>query len=141
LFPRLQLINAGIDPDSDISAIYTGGHDAAIIAVYNGDADIGIAYDDARRSIRKTNPDVGDKVIVFNLTDEIPNDIVAASTLLPSSLRTAIYDAIANYLATEEGEAVLDSVYGWTSIRGAEDSEFDVVRDAAEALGITEPLG
>ena len=141
LFPRLQLINAGIDPDSDISAIYTGGHDAAIIAVYNGDADIGIAYDDARRSIRKTNPDVGDKVIVFNITGEIPNDIVAASTLLPSSLRTAIYDAIANYLATEEGEAVLDSVYGWTSIRGAEDSEFDVVRAAAEALGITEPLG
>ena len=80
-------------------------------------------------------------MIVFNLTDEIPNDIVAASTLLPSSLRTAIYDAIANYLATEEGEAVLDSVYGWTSIRGAEDSEFDVVRAAAEALGITEPLG
>ena len=55
LFPRLQLINAGIDPDSDISAIYTGGHDAAIIAVYNGDADIGISYDDAAaRSARRT---------------------------------------------------------------------------------------
>ena len=141
LFPRLQLINAGIDPDNDISAIYTGSHDAAVVAVYNGDADIGLAYDDARRSIRKTNPDVGDKVIVFNLTGEIPNDIVAASTLLPSSLRTAIYDAVANYLATEEGEAVFDSIYGWTDIAKVDDSEFDIVRDAADKLGITERPG
>jgi ABC-type phosphate/phosphonate transport system substrate-binding protein len=84
---------------------------------------------------------VGDKVIVFNLTGEIPNDIVAASTLLPSSLRTAIYDAVANYLATEEGEAAFDSIYGWTDIAKVDDSEFDIVRDAADKLGITERPG
>ncbi|MBC8363984.1 MAG: phosphate/phosphite/phosphonate ABC transporter substrate-binding protein [Actinobacteria bacterium] len=141
LFPRLQLINAGIDPDEDINIVYTGGHDAAVVAVYNGDADIGLSYDDARRSIRKTNPDVGDKVIVFNITGEIPNDIVAVSTLLPQSLRNAIYDAIAGYLATEVGEEMFDEIYGWTDIRGAEDSEFDIVRAAARELGITEPPG
>ena len=141
LFPRLQLINAGVDPDSDITAVYTGGHDAAVTAVYNGDADIGLSYDDARRSMRKTNPDVGDKVIVFNITGEIPNDIVAASTLLPQSLQDAIYDAIAGYLATDAGEEMFDEIYGWTDIRRATDSEFDIVRAAAEALGITEPPG
>ena len=70
LFPKLQLIIAGIDPDADIDVVYTGSHDAAVTAVYNGDADIGLAYDDARRSIRKSNPDVGDRVIVFNITDD-----------------------------------------------------------------------
>ena len=90
---------------------------------------------------RKSNPDVGDKVIVFNITDEVPNDVVAASSLLPDSLQTAIYEAIHAYLETEEGEAVFDEMYGWTSIRRAVDSDFDVVRAAAEALGITEPLG
>ena len=141
LFPKLQLINAGVDPDADIDVVYTGSHDAAVIAVYNGDADIGLSYDDARRSIRKTNPDVGDKVIVFNITGEIPNDIVAIRTELPGDLKTAIYDAIEAYLATEEGETMFDDIYGWTDIRGAEDSEFDIVRAAAQALGITEPPG
>ena len=84
---------------------------------------------------------MGDKVIVFNITDEVPNDVVAASSLLPDSLQTAIYEAIHAYLETEEGEAVFDEMYGWTSIRRAVDSDFDVVRAAAEALGITEPLG
>ena len=141
LFPALQLIEAGIDPINDITPIFTGGHDAAVVAVYNGDADIGVSYDDARRSLRKEKTDVGDKVIVFNVTPEVPNDVVAASTLLPASLRTAIYNAIYAYLETDEGEAVFDETYGWTSIRRATESDFDVVRNAAEALGITEPLG
>ena len=141
LFPALQLIEAGIDPVKDIIPIFTGGHDAAVVAVYNGDADVGLSYDDARRSLRKEKTDVGDKVIVFNITSEVPNDVVAASTLLPASLRTAIYNAIYAYLETEEGEAVFDETYGWTSIRRAVESDFDVVRKAAEALGITEPVG
>ena len=103
---------------------------------YGNDADIGISYDDARRSLRKEKLDVGEKVIVFNLTPEIPNDVIAASTLLPASLRDAIYNAISAYLMTEEGEAVMDEIAGWTDIRPAVESEFDVVREAAEA-GIT----
>ena len=141
LFPALQLIEAGIDPVKDITPIFTGGHDAAVVAVYNGDADIGVSYDDARRTLRKEKLDVGDKVIVFNITSEVPNDVIAASSLLPDSLQTAIYNSIAAFLDTEEGEAAWDEAYGWTSIRPAVDSDFDVVRAAAEALGITEPLG
>ena len=141
LFPALQLIEAGIDPVNDITPIFTGGHDAAVVAVYNGDADIGVSYDDARRTLRKEKLDVGDKVIVFNITSEVPNDVVAASSLLPDSLQKAIYDSIAAFLDTDEGEAAWDEAYGWTSIRPAVDSDFDVVRAAAEALGITEPLG
>ena len=36
---------------------------------------------------------------------------------------------------------MFDEIYGWTDIRGAEDSEFDIVRAAARELGITEPPG
>jgi phosphonate transport system substrate-binding protein len=132
LFPSLQLIQAGIDPKSDITPIFAGGHDGAVAAVYNDDADIGLAYDDARRSLRKEKLDVGEKVIVFNLTPEIPNDVVAISTLLPSSLKAAIYNAISAYLSTDEGEAVMDEIAGWTDIRPAVESDFDVVRQAAE---------
>ncbi len=141
LFPALQLINAGVDPANDITPIFTGGHDGAVAAVYGGDADVGLSYDDARRSLRKEKLDVGEKVTVFNITSEIPNDVVAASSLLPDSLQDAIYDAVAAYLQTEEGEAVFDEVYGWTDIRRAEESDFDIVREAAQALGITEPPG
>lgn len=137
VFPQLQLLTIGIDIENDISYEYLGSHDNAVAAVYNGDFDIGLSFDDARRSLRRDNPDVGSKVIVFNITDDIPNDVVAVAGTVPDSLSDAIFDAIAKYLATEEGEAVLDEIYGWTDIRRATESDFDIVREAAEKLGVT----
>ncbi|MEZ5246274.1 MAG: PhnD/SsuA/transferrin family substrate-binding protein [Acidimicrobiales bacterium] len=141
LFPALDLTNLGIDPATGITPIFTGGHDAAVTAVYDGSAKFGLSFDDARSTIDDVNPDVGEKVIVFSITDEIPNDVVAVRTALPQSLKDAIYDAIDAYLQTEEGEAVFDEIYSWTDIAPANDADFDVVREAATALGITEPPG
>ncbi len=141
LFPALQLTNLGIDPTSDVTPVFTGGHDAAVTAVYNGDATFGLSFDDARRTIRSEQTDVGEQVIVFNITEEIPNDVVAVRSALPDSLKEEIYTAIEEFLATEEGEAIFDEIYGWTDIRPAVEADFDVVREAAAALGISEPPG
>ncbi len=141
LFPALELLNMGIDPQTDITPIFAGSHDAAVTAVLNGDADIGLSFDDARRNIRQEEPDVGEKVVVFSITGEIPNDVVAVRSELPGTLKTAIYDTVEAYLATDEGEAVFDQIYSWTDIRPATESDFDIVRQAAAELGISEPPG
>ena len=139
LFPALELTELGLDPQGDVDAIFANGHDASVTAVLNGDADVGLSYDDARREIRDEQPDVGEKVIVFSITDEIPNDVVAVRSDLPGSLKQAIYDTVDAYLQTEEGEAVFNEIYEWTEIRPAVESDFDIVREAAATLGISEP--
>jgi len=141
LFPALELTNLDIDPTADVTPIFSGGHDAAVTAVYNGDAKFGLSFDDARRTIRSEQTDVGEKVIVFSITDEIPNDVVAVRSELPDSLKEAIYSAVEEFLATEDGEVIFDAIYGWTDIQPATDADFDIVREAATALGITEPPG
>jgi phosphonate transport system substrate-binding protein len=138
VFPQLQLFNLGIDIEEDLEYSYLTSHDATVAAVYNGDFDIGLSFDDARRTLRKEKTDVGEKVIVFNVTDNIPNDVVAVRSGLPDSLQLAIFDATKTYLGTEEGEAVFDEIYGWTDIRLARDEDFDVVREAAVKLGVAE---
>ena len=137
MFPQLQLLNAGIDIENDITYAYLGSHTDTVAAVYNGDADVGLSFDDARRNIRVDSPDVGSKVIVFNITDEIPNDVVVARGELPDELVQAVYDATEAFLETEDGVALFDEIYGWTAIRPAVESDFDVVREAAEKLGVT----
>jgi phosphonate transport system substrate-binding protein len=138
VFPQLQLVNAGIDIETDLEYSYLTSHDATVAAVYNGDFDIGLSFDDARRTLREEQPDVGEKVIVFNITDPIPNDVVAVRGELPEDLRMAIFDATKAYLETEEGEAVFDEIYEWTDIRLADDADFDIVREAAVKLGVAE---
>ena len=136
VFPILQLINAGLDPETDVTYSYLGSHTDTIAAVYNGDFEVGLSFDDARRNIRTDSPDVGSKVIVFNITDEIPNDVVVARGELPASLIQAVYDATEAFLSTDEGVAIFDEIYGWTGIRPAVDADFDIVRQAAVELGI-----
>jgi len=134
IFPKVQLINAGIAEDQYVS-VFSGGHDASVMAVYNGDADIGVSFDDARRQVRDENPDVGEKVIVFNITPDIANDVIAARAALPASLRQAFFDAINDYIATEEGEAVMDSLYSWTAITVPDPTSFQGIVDAIAMLG------
>jgi len=137
LYPQLQLFELGIDIESDLEYSYLTSQPAAVQAVYNGDFDIGVSYDDARRAIREDYPDVGEKVIVFNINDQqIPNDVVAVRGDLPDSLKAAIFDATKTYLGTEEGEVIFDDIYGWTDIRLANDEDFDIVREAAEQAGV-----
>jgi len=136
LYPSLQLKNAGIDYTSDITQVFAGSHDGVIAGLYNGDAKFGVSYDDARRTLRKTNPDVGEKVIAMGITAEIPNDVVAVRTDLPEDIKAQIYQILSDYISTDEGAAVMDEIYGWTDIVPAVNSEFDVVKQAAEEFGL-----
>lgn len=138
VYPQLQLLNLGIDIENDINYEYLGSHDSTVAAVYDGTFDIGLSYGDARRTLRKDKTDVGTKLIVFNITPDIPNDVITANGSLPQSLLDAMYAAIETYLGTEEGELVLDEIYGWTDIRPAVETDFDVVREAVKKLGISQ---
>jgi phosphonate transport system substrate-binding protein len=136
LYPSLQLKNLGIDYTSDITQVFAGSHDGVIAGIYNGDAKFGVAYDDARRTLRKTNNDVGEKVIAIGITAEIPNDVVAVRSDLPEDVKAKIYQILSDYIQTDEGLAVMDDIYGWTDIVPAVNSEFDVVKQAAEEFGL-----
>ena len=51
-------------------------------------------------------------------------------------MKEKIYQILSDYLATDEGLAVMDEIYGWTDIVPAENSEFDIVKQAAEEFGL-----
>ena len=136
LYPSLQLKNAGISYTSDIVQRYAGSHDGVISGLYNGDAKFGVTYDDARRTLVKTNPDVGEKVIAFAITEEIPNDVVAVRSDLPADMKEKIYTILSDYISTDECAAVMDEIYGWPGLVPAVNSEFDVVKQAAEEFGL-----
>lgn len=138
IFPTIQLQNAGITDDQYESLFFGGSHDLAVTAVYNGDAQIGLSFDDARRSVRSDFPDVGEKVIVFNISDRIANDVIAVRADLPQSLKDALYQAMADFIATEEGAAVMDELYSWTALIRADattEASLIPIGDAIDRLG------
>lgn len=138
IFPTIQLQNAGITDAQYESLFFGGSHDLAVTAVYNGDAKFGLSFDDARRSIRSEFPDVGEKIIVFNISDRIANDVIAVRADLPQSLKDALFAAMSDFIGTEEGAAVMDALYSWTGLTRADattEASLVPIGDAIDRLG------
>ncbi len=133
--PALQLVDAGVDPIDGIDGLFAGGHDGSVQAVYDGDAEVGVSFNDARGQIEETSPDVGEKVVVFGWSGPIPNDGFAVAGDLPESLVQAITAAFVDISSTEEGATVLDELYEIDGLVPVTSSDFDVIRELEVALG------
>lgn len=135
IFPATIFIQQGIDPETDIDPIFAGGHDSSVIAVCEGDAEVGVSFDDARGAA-ETDCDVASNVVVFAYGPEIPNDGWAVAGDLPDELKEQIKQALLDYAATEEGQATLESIYEITGLVEADQEAFTIVEEAAAELGI-----
>ncbi|MBW0254394.1 phosphate/phosphite/phosphonate ABC transporter substrate-binding protein [Cellulomonas sp. PS-H5] len=136
IYPVLALQEAGLDTDADIEQLPVTANDASVLAVYNGDAEVGFSFWDARTIVAKDAPDVGQKVVVFALTEEIPNDGVALASSLSPELQDRITTALEDFSNTEEGSQVLTDIYSISKLAPADPASLDVVARAAEKLGL-----
>ena len=76
-------------------------------AVYDGDADVGVSFNDARTGLVEQIPDVGEQVVVFAWSFPIPNDGFAVAGDLPEDLKEAITAAFLDIAEDPEGAALL----------------------------------
>ncbi len=135
LFPYVHMLNHGIDPDTDLGDyIFAGAHDAAMIAVYNQEVDVGVSFDDAREDIEAEFPDVMEVLKILDYTAEIPNDGIAVRRELHPDLVKAIQDAFVAIGETEEGEELLNTLYNVSGFVPATSERYDIVRETYEIM-------
>ena len=134
IFPATVLINMGIDPQTDISPIFAGSHNASVIAVCEGQAEVGVSFDDARPSTT-SDCNIASKVVVFAYGPEIPNDGIAVSGDLAPAVQRAIKAALIAYADTDEGKTVLNDIYQITAFTDPNIDALQIIRDAVEKLG------
>ena len=138
LFPAVQLMDMGIDPERDINGLFVGGHDAAVLAVYAGDTRFGVAYEDARNMICDQYPDIGEKAIVFDFAPMIPNDGVQLRPGLPDDLKEAIIRAFLKLTEEQahlpDDEKILWVLYEIDGFKRFEPGMYDPVRSAYEIV-------
>ncbi len=135
LFPYVHLKNkVGINPQQDLNYTFAGGHDAAILSVYNGDTDAAVSFEDARGSIEDEHPDVKEKLEVIGYTNYIPNDGVVARAGLNDEFTEKIEDVFLNIGDTEKEEKILDTIFNGSGFEDATSEQYDVVRETYEVM-------
>ncbi|HUV07000.1 MAG TPA: phosphate/phosphite/phosphonate ABC transporter substrate-binding protein [Spirochaetia bacterium] len=137
VIPMLTMRAAGINPEQDLAEIVdAGSHESVVEAVYNGDVDAGSTYADARDRIEKDHPDVKKKVVVIEVTPDIPNDGVQFVPSMPQEMREKIVKALLLIAGTEEGKEALKMAYEWEGLEEHDDSFYDPFREVLRASGL-----
>ena len=137
VFPATIFVTQGINPETGIEPVFAGSHENSVVTVCEGQAEIGVSFDDARTEA-VTDCDVASEVVVFAYGPEIPNDGVGVAGDLSDDLKQQITDALLAYAETDEGLEVLESVYNITGFAEPNLDALEIVRQAVSELGYGE---
>lgn len=130
LFPASQLMDLGVeDLSTHFEHLVVGGHDNAILAVLDGQADVATTFEDARDTVEGDYPTVKEDTKVIGYTDEIPNDTLSVRSGLSDEWKQKIKDAFLSFNDDEEMIKIMNEVYTWDGIAEASSEEYDIIRD------------
>ncbi len=150
LFPLAGLKKAGYDPAKFFGqTVFAGSHPNVVVAVYQGRADAGAVYEDARADMQKQLPDVMQKLKVVWKSDPIPNDTVSFRKSLPQDVKDRIAVALLRFSQTPAGIDALKDAYGIETLADYQtlvtkygikvsnlDAFYNPVRDVATYAGV-----
>lgn len=136
LMPEYYMRQNNVDPEVISRAIYTGGHDATLLAVANGKVDAG-AMDEAVFHKMTTEGKVDAKSVkVFYTTPPFFDYVWVARKGLPAELQKKIAEV---FLGLDEAKAedkqLLDLLAAKKYVR-ADDASYEKLRQAATQAGL-----
>lgn len=128
VWPANLLADNGLDPQKDVTWVNAGGHDKAILAVYNGEVDAAFTFKDARNTLEKDYPDVKARVVLVTNTTLIPNDTISVIPDLAPELKEKVRQAFLNIMKNEQGAEIMRKIYSHEGYAPAADAEYAMVR-------------
>jgi phosphonate transport system substrate-binding protein len=134
--PEYYMRQAKVDPDVIAKAIYTGGHDATLLAVANGKVDAG-AMDEAVFQKMTADGKVDPKSVkVFYTTPPFFDYVWVARKGLPADTQKKVAEV---FLALDAGKPddkqLLDLLAAKKYVR-ADDASYEKLRQAATEAGL-----
>jgi len=138
VYPMVMLIKKGLVKDRNPKtffkeAMFTGTHEAALLALLNGSVDAVASFDLAPLQYLKDKERV-EKLTYIAETEPIPEAGVIVREGLDPALVKKLYDALMAFNAPEY-RPILKDFYGIDGFAPGKDSDYNPVREAIDLLG------
>ncbi|WP_429971427.1 phosphate/phosphite/phosphonate ABC transporter substrate-binding protein [Fructilactobacillus sp. Tb1] len=135
IYPAVELNEQGINIHKDgIKTFTVKGHDQAVMAVQNGNADAAFCFEGARKIAAKDDPKIMEDTKVIYKTKAIPNDAVVVRKDMSSKWDKKITDALLSISKEKEGHEIMFKLYGYEGFTKVNDKSFDGVRKHLEEV-------
>jgi phosphonate transport system substrate-binding protein len=143
IFPRKMFKERGIDPVRDFKQIlYSGGHDATVLAVLNGKVDAGATYanspdgDDTAWMRYLKNPEDEKKIRAIAFSEPIPADNLVINGNLDEAIAKKVEETFLQLSRDPKGKQMMRDLYQIDGFVPATDRDYDSVRQAFDIAGI-----
>ncbi|MBI4572283.1 MAG: phosphate/phosphite/phosphonate ABC transporter substrate-binding protein [candidate division NC10 bacterium] len=138
VYPMVMLIKKGLVKDRDPKtffkeAMFTGTHEAALLALLNGSVDAVASFDLAPEQYLKDKERV-ERLTYIAETAPIPEAGVIVREGMDPAVVKKLYDALMAFNAPEY-RPILKDFYGIDGFAPAKDSDYNPVREAIDLLG------
>lgn len=132
MFPKAGLLKAGVEPDSYFGrVIFSGSHDASILAVVNKKVDAAAVADRILQSAIAKGQVKPDELRIVWSSAPIPESLMAWRKDLDPALKEKVAKAFANIKDLPWGDQGVLNGFQPTN-----DAAYDVIRDTAKTLNI-----
>lgn len=137
IFPRWNLRKHGIKNFEQYFGriIFTGSHDAAILSVFKGQADIGAAKDLIFEKLLSENPAIKDEMVILARSIAVPSNSLCVRGDLDSSIKDSLKRVLLSMHNTHAGKNALKAMNA-LRFKETTDSEFDALKEMAKDLDI-----
>jgi phosphonate transport system substrate-binding protein len=129
LFPKTAMIRAGLDPDTDLRAIFAGSHDASVIAVQNGKVDAAAVAEGLLDAAAARGMVKADELHIVWKSEPIPGAPIVMRRDLPAPLKERIRAAFGGMRDLPWSKGVI--IKRWVPVS---DENYAVVRETAKVL-------
>lgn len=143
VFPRKMFHERGIDPVRDFKQIlYSGGHDATVLAVLNRKVDAGATYANSPDSKDTAwmrylkNPEEQKRIHAIAFSEPIPADNLVINGNLNEGIAKKVEQIFLELSRDPKGKQMLRDLYQIDGFVPATDKDYDSVRAAFAIAGI-----
>ena len=143
IIPRKMFLENGIDPAKDFKhLIYSGGHDATVLAVLNRKVDAGATFanftdgKDAAWIQYLKNPEEQKQIRAIAYSDPIPADNLVLRADLDPALGNKVREVFLALSRHAAGQKMLRDLYQIDGFVPATDQDYESVREAFKIAGI-----
>ncbi|OGQ81426.1 MAG: hypothetical protein A3F90_14460 [Deltaproteobacteria bacterium RIFCSPLOWO2_12_FULL_60_19] len=143
IIPKKMFLENGIDPNKDFkNVLYSGGHDATVLAVLNRKVDAGATFanfpdgKDAAWVQYLKNPEEQKQIRAIAYSDAIPADNLVFRAGLDPALGKKIQEIFLELSRDPAGQKMLRDLYQIDGFVPATDQDYESVREAFKIAGI-----
>jgi phosphonate transport system substrate-binding protein len=143
IFPRKMFEEKGINPVKDFKkVIFSGGHDATVLAVLNHKVDAGATFanfpdgKNAAWTQYLKDPEEQKKIRAIAYSEPIPSDNLVVNANLDPRLAKKIANIFLDLSKDPAGKKMLRDLYKIDGFIPATDRDYDSVREAFKIAGI-----